>query len=98
VDGLRSAHSGAFWPRNWRADEKRIGYDHSHEHPNSLLIASTWTVDGEKVIEHLAGVDNFKVAMATYKATYDLLAWPAITRAGCPDDRNADTPEQETLV
>ena len=33
-----------------------------------LYRIDMWTVDGEKVIERLAGVVDFKVAMATYKA------------------------------
>ena len=27
-----------------------------------------WTDDGENLVEHLAGAEDFKLAMATYKA------------------------------
>ena len=44
-----------------------------------LYRIDMWTVDGEKVIEHLAGVEDFKVAMATYKAACDRWPGTAIT-------------------
>jgi hypothetical protein len=53
-----------------------------------------WTVDGEKVIERLAGVVDFKVAMASLRP----LAWHGHhTEAGCPGDRSADTPETRDI-
>ena len=33
-----------------------------------------WDEDGENVLEHLAGVEDFDLAMATYRAAY--LRWP----------------------
>jgi hypothetical protein len=39
-----------------------------------LYRVDMWTIDGESVIEHLAGVEDFKVAMATYRAACD--RWP----------------------
>ena len=36
-----------------------------------------WSIDGGKVIEHLAGVEDFQVAMATYRAACE--PWPGRT-------------------
>ena len=36
-----------------------------------------WSIDGAKVIEHLAGVEDFQVAMATYRAACE--RWPGRT-------------------
>jgi len=33
-----------------------------------------WTDDGENIVEHLAGVADFQVALATYKAACE--RWP----------------------
>jgi hypothetical protein len=33
-----------------------------------------WTIDGEHVIEHLAGIEDFQLAMATYRAA--CTRWP----------------------
>ena len=27
-----------------------------------------WTADGESIVEHLAGVENYQIALATYRA------------------------------
>jgi hypothetical protein len=35
-----------------------------------------WSRDGARVIEHLAGVEDFQVAMATYRAACE--RWPGI--------------------
>jgi hypothetical protein len=37
----------------------------------------TWTHDGESVIEHVAGVEDFQVALATYRRRLRTLAWHA---------------------
>ena len=28
----------------------------------------TWTPDGESIVEHVAGVEDYQVALATYRA------------------------------
>jgi hypothetical protein len=33
-----------------------------------------WTIDGEHVIEHLAGIEDLQLAMATYQAACQ--RWP----------------------
>jgi hypothetical protein len=64
-----------------------------------LYRIDMWTVDGEKVIEHLAGVEDFKVAMATYKAACDRWPGTAITlRQGARVIEAPVRPRQETLV
>jgi hypothetical protein len=35
-----------------------------------------WSIDGAKVIEHLAGAEDFQVAMATYRAACE--RWPGM--------------------
>ena len=37
-----------------------------------------WTDDGESIVEHLAGVEDFEVALATYRAARD--RWPEAVR------------------
>ena len=41
-----------------------------------LYRIDMWSIDGEKVIEHLAGVEDFQVAMATYRAASE--RWPGM--------------------
>jgi hypothetical protein len=35
----------------------------------------TWTPDGESIVEHVAGVEDYRVALATYRAACE--RWPA---------------------
>lgn len=39
-----------------------------------LYRVDMWTINGEHVIEHLAGVEDFQLAMATYRAA--CTRWP----------------------
>jgi hypothetical protein len=41
-----------------------------------LYRIDMWSRDGARVIEHLAGVEDFQVAMATYRAACE--RWPGI--------------------
>ena len=34
----------------------------------------TWTLDGESIVEHVAGVEDYQVALATYRAACE--RWP----------------------
>jgi hypothetical protein len=34
----------------------------------------TWTADGESIVEHVAGVEDYQVALATYHAVCE--RWP----------------------
>jgi hypothetical protein len=34
----------------------------------------TWTSDGESIVEHVAGVEGYQVALATYRAACE--RWP----------------------
>ena len=36
----------------------------------------TWTADGESIVEHLASVEGYTLAMATYRAAIE--RWPNI--------------------
>jgi len=46
-----------------------------HENPNALHVrVDTWTPDGESVMEHVAGVEDYQVALATYRAACE--RWP----------------------
>ena len=35
----------------------------------------TWTSDGENIVEHVAGVEDYEVALATYRAACQ--RWPS---------------------
>ena len=39
-----------------------------------LYRIDMWSTDGEQIIQHLAGVEDFQVAMATYRAACE--RWP----------------------
>jgi hypothetical protein len=41
-----------------------------------LYRIDMWSRDGGRVIEHLAGVEDFQVAMATYRAACE--RWPGM--------------------
>jgi len=34
----------------------------------------TWTPDGESIVEHVAGIEDYQLALATYRAACEL--WP----------------------
>ena len=51
-------------------------------HYQFLYRVDMWTIDGKKVIEHLAGAEDFKVAMATYRAACERWPGTAITPCG----------------
>ena len=44
-----------------------------------LYRIDMWTSDGEQVIEHLAGVEDAQLAMATYRAACERWPGTAIT-------------------
>jgi hypothetical protein len=51
---------------------------------NFTFRIDTWTADGESIVEHVAGVEDYQVALATYRAA--CLRWPGTPHhlaAGC---------------
>ena len=53
-----------------------------------------WTADGESIVEHLAGVEDFQLALAAYRAAVE--RWPGPftlrgARAGDPGQRRTRT-------
>jgi hypothetical protein len=40
----------------------------------------TWTPDGESVMEHIAGIEDYQVALATFRAACE--RWPGALRQG----------------
>ena len=36
----------------------------------------TWTPDGESIVEHVAGIEDYQVALVTYRAACQ--RWPGI--------------------
>ena len=36
----------------------------------------TWTPDGESIVEHVAGIEDYQVALVTYRAACQ--RWPSI--------------------
>jgi hypothetical protein len=36
----------------------------------------SWTPDGESIVEHVAGIENYQVALVTYRAACQ--RWPGI--------------------
>jgi hypothetical protein len=52
-----------------------------------------WTPDGESIVEHVAGVEDYQVALVTYRAAVE--RWPGtpITlRQWCASDRGQSAP------
>jgi hypothetical protein len=47
----------------------------------------TWTPDGESIVEHVAGVEDYQVALATYHAACK--RWPGIPTIGAGATRAA---------
>src|SRR5215471_3867115 len=52
----------------------------------------TWTADGESIVEHLAGVEDYTLAMATYRSCDRTLANTDHVAAGRPRDRGQPAP------
>jgi hypothetical protein len=44
-----------------------------------LYRIDMWTIDGEQIIEHLAGIEDAQLAMATYRAAVERWPGTAIT-------------------
>ena len=40
----------------------------------------TWTPDGESIVEHLAGIEDYQVAIATFRAACE--RWPGTSYSG----------------
>jgi hypothetical protein len=38
------------------------------------ISVDTWTPDGESIVEHVAGIEDYQVALATYRAACE--RWP----------------------
>src|SRR5712691_2023601 len=71
-------------PSSFRYDGRDINTDRYlilHEEVEKTLIdqlklrVDTWTSDGESIVEHVAGVEDYQVALATYRAACE--RWPA---------------------
>jgi hypothetical protein len=45
----------------------------------------TWTPDGESVVEHVAGVEDYQIALATYRAACE--RWPSTPITLCQGSR-----------
>ena len=58
-------------------EARRDGGDVNRTH--FLYRVDMWTIDGEHVIEHLAGIEDFQLAMATYRAACQRWPGAAIT-------------------
>jgi hypothetical protein len=39
-----------------------------------LSSTSTWTPNDESIVEHIAGIEDYQVALATFRAAYE--RWP----------------------
>ena len=49
-----------------------------------------WTSDGASVVEHLAGAEDFQLALATYRAAVALAGWAITLRQGARVIEDAD--------
>src|SRR5215470_12636109 len=58
-----------------QAEEDWDKEDGDDQAANSLYLrVDTWTPDGESIVEHVAGVEDYQVALATYPAACE--RWP----------------------
>ena len=59
-----------------KREKKKNGAEAEDDHiQNSLYFpVDTWTPDGESIVEHVAGVEDYQVALATYDAACE--RWP----------------------
>jgi hypothetical protein len=53
----------------------------------------TWTPDGENIVEHVAGIEDYQVALATYRATGQPFSLEAPSPGTRLDDRPSFEPE-----
>jgi hypothetical protein len=59
---------------------------------NFAFRVDIWTADGESIVEHVAGVEDYQVALATYHAACE--RWPGTPvtfAAGRARDRGQST-------
>jgi hypothetical protein len=98
VDSLRvSAHSGGVLVEAACRKEESAKSAAMSTRTHFLYRIDMWTVDGEKVIERLAGVVDFKVAMASLQDSLRPLAWHG-HHQGARVIEAPVRPRQETLV
>jgi hypothetical protein len=59
---------------------------------DTVLTTNIWDDTGNSIVEHVAGVDDFEVAEATYRAA--VARWPAarITQRSCGPSEVVDRP------
>jgi hypothetical protein len=38
--------------------------------PHFTFRVDTWTPDGESIVEHVAGIEDYQVALVTYRAAF----------------------------
>ena len=60
-------------------DEQRNGVkegQHGHAKDSFTFRVDTWTPDGESIVEHVAGVEDYQVALATFRAACE--RWPGM--------------------
>jgi hypothetical protein len=52
----------------------------------------TWAPDGESIVEHVAGIEDYQIALATYRAACELAWHTHHLAAGCASDRGQPAP------
>ena len=48
--------------------------EHTPQQRHFTFRVDAWTPDGESIVEHVAGVEDYQVALATYRAACE--RWP----------------------
>jgi hypothetical protein len=69
------------------AEEDGAGEDGVKIRTNFTFRIDTWTADGESVVEHVAGVEDYELALATYRRLRTLARHTHHLAAGCTRDR-----------
>jgi hypothetical protein len=55
---------------------QELGATLRKERTHFTFRIDTWTPDGESIVEHIAGVEDYQVALATFRAACE--RWPDV--------------------
>jgi hypothetical protein len=73
--------SDTSWPAVKREEEEELGKeaDMTTLRTHFTFRVDTWTPDGESIVEHVAGVEDYQGPLATYRAACERWPGPPIT-------------------
>ena len=70
AQSIKFGRAGGYSLTLWTHRPKKMTTRRTH----FTFRVNTWTPDGESIVEHIAGVEDYQVALATFRAACE--RWP----------------------